>query len=366
MVERKIENRKISHIEICSKKDVQARNITNCFGDIHLVHNALPEIDLSDVQLDTILFGVKLKAPIMIEAISGGASEAAKLNSILAETAENLGIGLGLGSQRAALENPSLEYTYRVAREKAPNTLLVANLGAPQIAKGYKIEEAKKAIEMISANALAIHLNPLQEVVQIEGEPEFRGCVSAIHRLASRLNIPVIAKEVGSGISKEVAGILERAGVRGIDVAGGGGTSWAAVEYYRAEEANDDVHKRLGLSFWDWGIPTAISLIEVKSATDLTAIASGGIRNGQEIAKAIALGADAVGMALPLLRHALKGKETLMRELSYLIRELRTAMFLVGAKNLEDLKTTPLVITGKTAEYLRSRGVGIESYRSRS
>jgi isopentenyl-diphosphate Delta-isomerase len=360
-----VEKRKASHIEVCTRRNVQARSVRTHFDEIHLIHNALPEINLGDVQLGTKLLQYELKAPLLIEAMSGGTPEAAKLNAILAEAAESFGIGMGVGSQRAAIEDPSLEYTYRVVREKAPTSFLIANLGAPQLARGYGAKEAEKALEMISANALAIHLNPLQEVIQIEGEPEFRNCLSAIHDLASLLGVPIIAKEIGAGISKEVSKAVEKAGVRCIDIGGAGGTSWAAVEYYRADKVYNAVQKRLGLSFWDWGIPTALSLIEVKSSTGLSAIASGGVRNGLEVAKAIALGADAVGIALPFLRYSLEGRDKLMKEIDFILQELKTAMFLVGAKTIDDLKKVPVAITGTAAEYLRFRQIDVESYKRR-
>jgi isopentenyl-diphosphate Delta-isomerase len=360
-----IEKRKASHIEICARRNVQARSVKTHFDEIHLIHNALPEINLQDVQLGTRLLQYDLRAPVIIEAMSGGTPESVKLNSVIAEAAESLGIGMGVGSQRAAIEDPSLEYTYQIAREKAPTSFLIANLGAPQLARGYGVEEAEKTLKMISANALAIHLNPLQEVIQIEGEPEFRNCLSAIHELTSYLKVPIIVKETGAGISKEVSKAIEKAGVKCVDMGGAGGTSWAAVEYYRADKMYHASQKRLGLSFWDWGIPTALSLIEVKSSTGLSTIASGGVRNGLEIAKALALGADAVGIALPFLKYSLIGRDKLMKEIDFMLQELKTTMFLVGARTIDDLKKVPLAITGTAAEYLRFRQIDVESYKKR-
>jgi len=360
------EERKQSHVKISLTKDVQAKTIKTGFEEIHLVHRAAPEINRSQVDTAVEIFGHKLAAPIIISAMTGGTKSAAKINAVLAEAAEKLGFGMGVGSQRAALENPKLEYTFKVAREKAPNAFLIANIGCPQLTKGYSLKEVERAIEMIQADALAIHLNPLQEAIQAEGQPDFTGVLDKLKEISKAISVPIIAKETGAGVASEDAVMLEATGVKGIDVGGAGGTSWAAVEYHRAKEFNDETGQRLGLTFWDWGIPTAVSIVEVKRSTELTVIATGGIRTGIQIAKAIALGADAVGIALPLLKPALKGYKMVVKELNHLIAELKTAMFLTGANTVQDLKRVPVVITGITADWLRVRGFAPEGYAERS
>lgn len=360
-----IEERKQNHIRMCLTKDVQARSINAGFKDIHLVHKALPEINRNQVSTLTEIFGHKLAAPLIIGAMTGGTKTTTKINAVLAEAVEKLGLGMGVGSQRAALEDPKLAYTFQITREKAPTALLIANIGCPQLTSGYGVREAEEAVKMIKADALAIHLNPLQEAIQAEGQTDFMGGLNKIGEIAHALSVPIIAKETGGGIAAEVAVALDRAGVRGIDIGGAGGTSWAAVEYHRAKKVKDELRQRLGLTFWDWGIPTVASLIEVRNSTKLTIIATGGVRTGIDIVKALALGADAVGIALPLLKPALKGSEKVEKELNHLIAELKTAMFLTGAKSIQDLKKIPVVITGKTLDWLKVRGFKPEEYARR-
>ena len=355
--------RKMEHIDICIKDDVQARSIHAGFEDISLVHRALPEASLEDIDTSTEMFGYELAAPIVIEAMTGGTEKAAKINEFLAKVAEKFKIALGVGSQRVALEDPSLEYTFRVARDNAPSALLIANLGASEILGSSGLANIEKAVKMIDADVFAIHLNTLQEALQPEGYTSFNGLLEIIREVTSSVQIPVIAKETGAGIAFEEAKLLENAGVKGIDVSGAGGTSWAAVEFYRARMRMDEHHERLGNVFWDWGIPTAVSTVEVRHSTSLKVIASGGIRTGIDAAKAVVLGADAVGLAQPLLKPAVEGG--LERVLQMLISELKTAMFLVGAKSISQLKQSPLVITGKTGEWLRARGFKPEEYSRR-
>jgi isopentenyl-diphosphate delta-isomerase len=260
------------------------------------------------------------------------------------------------------LEEPQLEATYKIVRKKAPNAFLVANLGAPQLVKGYGVKEAVKAVEMIEADALAIHLNPLQEAIQPEGEANYEGCLQKLGELVEDLQVPLIVKETGAGISGEVAKKLEQLGVKGVDVSGAGGTSWAAVEYYRAKAVNDVFHQRLGESFWDWGIPTVASLVEVNQSTKLTTIASGGIRTGTDVAKALALGASLASMSTPILRPATQGVAEVKKTLNFFIEELKNTMFLVGVESVDKLKKAPRVILGKTAEWLEKRGFKPEVY----
>ena len=347
-----ISDRKLEHLLICENYDVEFKDKTNGFEDIELIHNVLPEINKHDIDLSTEVFGKKLDSPLFITAITGGHPAAKEINKQLAITAENNGIALGVGSQRAACEHPELEDTYTVVRENAPNCLLVGNIGAPQL------NLAEKAVEILDADILAIHLNPLQESIQPEGDLDARGYIDLINKITDSVNIPVLAKETGCGISAESAKALVDAGIDYIDIEGAGGTSWAAVETYRAED------KYLGELFWDWGIPTAISTAEVVNAVDVPVISSGGIRNGLEAAKAIALGADAVGMALPFLKNS-SSQENLNKFIQRFNDSLRLAMFLVGANNIEELKQSKLVIRGKTREWLTERGINTKNYSRR-
>jgi len=297
--------------------------------------------------------------------MTGGATETTKINAAIAQAVEELGLGMGVGSQRAAINNPKLEHTFTVAREKALTAFLIANIGAPQLVQGYGVREARRAVDMMKADALAIHLNPLQEAVQPEGETDYAGVLKKIGEIAQALKVPVIVKETGAGIAAEEAKILEAAGVAGIDVAGAGGTSWAAVEYHRAKRLGDEFRQRLGENFWDWGIPTAASLVEVVQSVHLTVTASGGIRSGMDVAKALALGADLASTALPVLRPATKSSEEIKKTLQFTIEELRNAMFLVGAESIQGLRDAPTVVIGKTAQWLRARGFHPELYARR-
>ncbi len=360
-----IEERKADHIQICLEENVQARKITTGFENIFFVHMALPEIERDKIDLSTIVFNHKFVAPLIVGAMTGGTAEAMKINAAIAEAVEDLGLGMGVGSQRAAIEDAKLERTFAIVREKAPTAFLIANIGGPQLVKGYGVKEAKKAVEMIEADALAIHLNPLQEAVQPEGETNYMGVLHKIGEIAQKLDVPVIVKETGAGIASEEARMLEAVGVAGIDVAGVGGTSWAAVEHHRAKRVQNEFHQRLGKNFWDWGIPTAVSLVEVVQSVHLTVIASGGVRSGIDVAKGLALGANLTSMALPILRRGANDSEEVKKVLRFVIEELRNTMFLVGAGSVEKLKEVPVVLTGKTAEWLRMRGFQPELYARR-
>jgi isopentenyl-diphosphate delta-isomerase len=360
----KIKSRKLDHLMIGLTKKVESHKPSG-FNDVTLIHNALPEINKEEIDSSINLFGCNLNAPLIIEPMTGGAFKAIKINASLAEAAEKLKIGIGVGSQRAALENPSLKKTYTIVREKASTTLVLANIGCSQILGEEGVEKAKEAIEMINANALTIHLNPLQESIQPEGETRFKGVLNSISQVIKKLNVPVVIKETGAGISMEVAKKLESVGVEFVDIAGLGGTSWASVEYYRAKLRSNKTLEALGKTFWDWGIPTVASLIEVKSNTKIKVIASGGVRTGLDIAKSIALGAEAAGLALPLLKQAVKGVKQTMQFLETIIEELKTAMFLTGSKNLNELKNAPIIISGKTSIWLSKRCINLNSYNTR-
>jgi len=358
MLASEISNRKIEHVNICLNKNVQSRLIRTGFGDVSFIHRSLPEMNVNDIDLAIDFFDHRLSAPIIIEAMTGGTKEATKINAALAEAAESLSLAMGVGSQRAAIENPRLKKTFKIAREKAPNIFLMANLGASELAGHYGQQEAENAVNMIDADALVVHLNPLQEAIQPEGNPSYRGVLTKIEEIANALSVPVIVKETGSGISAEDAKRLEKANVQGIDVSGVGGTSWSAVEYYRIQDIS---RKHFGELFWDWGIPTVASIVEVSQSTSLSVIASGGIRNGIQIAKSLALGADLSGLALPLLKPAVEGKVT--DYLERLIKELRITSFLIGVKKISEIKFVPLVITGKIAEWLNFRGYNTEIFQ---
>jgi len=359
------EERKASHIKICLEEDVQARRKTTGFEDVLLVHRAIPEINREKISLSTAVFNHKLSAPVIVGAMTGGGAETTKINASIAQAVEELGLGMGVGSQRAAIDNPELERTFTVTREKAPTAFLIANIGAPQLAREYGVKEARKAVEMMEADALAIHLNPLQETIQPEGETDYTGVLEKISKISQAIDVPVIVKETGAGIAAEEAKLLEEAGVAGIDVAGAGGTSWAAVEYYRAKRGKDGFRQMLGEHFWDWGIPTAASLIEVVQSVHLTVIASGGIRSGVDVAKALVVGADLASPALPVLRPATENPKEVERRLQFMIEELKNTMFLVGTDSVQKLKNASAVVTGRTAEWLRLRNFRLELYARR-
>lgn len=356
---KKTSKRKEEHIEICLNKRVECGSTLLHelsfwnFGDIDFVHNALPEADLEKIDVSIEFLGRKLGAPIIISGMTGGTKIAEKINKNLANAAEKLNLAMGVGSQRAAIENKKLEKTYYV-RDVAPNIFLIANLGLIQLNYGYGIDEVNRVIKMIDADAIALHLNALQESIQPEGNTNWIGCYEKLKMVCKNTKKPVIVKETGCGISKEVAKKVELAGASAIDISGKGGTSWGTVEIYRREENNvNEISK-------EWGIPTAISLLECLSETKIPVIASGGIRNGLEVAKCLALGASACGMALPLLRHAIKDSKDIENKLKEIIQELKIAMFLVGAKNIKELRKKCIVITGKTKDWAEIRGIDIK------
>ncbi len=360
-----IGERKADHIEVCLKENVQSRRATTGFEDVHLVHKALPEIEREKIDTSTTVFGYKFSAPLFVGAMTGGTEKATKINAAIAEAVEELHLGMGVGSQRIAIDNPKIERSFSIVRDKAPTAFILANIGAPQLVGKYGVKEAKKAVEMVKANVLAVHLNALQEAVQPEGDTNYSNLLQKICKLAQESDVPVIVKETGAGIAAEEAAMLEAAGVAGIDVAGAGGTSWAAVEYYRAKACQDGSSQRLGETFWDWGIPTAVSLVETVKSVNLPVIASGGIRNGIDATKALALGASLTSATYPFLKPATNSSEDVKKTLRYLVGEVRNAMFLVGANSVQKLQKVPLVLTGKTAEWLKIRGFRPEVYARR-
>lgn len=352
-----ISERKIEHLLLCAEKNVEAHRYLGLrvsgFDDLNLIHNCLPEIDKSSLDLSIKFLGKSLNAPILIASMTGGHPETKEVNAALAGAAEELGIGIGVGSQRAAIENPKLERSFSIVREKAPTTFVYGNIGIAQLNE-FGIEGIEQAVEMIDADAIAIHLNFLQEAIQPEGNVNASGCLMAIERLCKELSVPVIVKETGAGISHSQAMAIYNAGAAAIDVGGLGGTSWAAVETYRAQQQGDTRSEHLGRKFWNWGIPTVVSIVECSVA--IPVIATGGIRSGLDIAKSIALGASLCGIALPLVAPALKGQDEVTNTLKLIIEELRVAMFLCGCRDIEELRKAPVVITGKTKEFLEQRG----------
>jgi isopentenyl-diphosphate delta-isomerase len=344
-------SRKLDHLRICAEEQVECGDAG--FGDIRFVHNALPECDMGRIDLATRFLDHTFSSPLFISAMTGGHPGTKEVNARLARAAERYGIGMGVGSQRAALENPKLTDTFAIVRDEAPRAFLVANLGVVQL-RDHGIEWAERAVEMIEADALAIHLNFLQEAIQPEGDHNAIGCYDALEALCRECKTPVIVKETGCGVSAATARRCWGAGVRAIDTGGWGGTSWAAVESIRADEWNKVPDKKLtalGQEFSSWGIPSVVSLAEVL-ATGGPVIASGGIRSGQDVAKGLALGADLCGMALPLLKPALESDGALDSTIDAIHHGLAVTMFLTGSAGIMDLRKASLYIRGSTRQMI--------------
>ncbi len=331
-------SRKSDHIRINLEEDVNS-SLTSGFERYHYVHRALPELNLSEVDTSLTLFNKKLAAPLLISSMTGGTSEAALINERLAWAAEKAGVAMGVGSQRVGIEHPELADTFKV-RQVAPKILLFANLGAVQLNYQYTLKHCQQAVDMIEADGLILHLNPLQEALQLEGDTNFSGLVGKIEKVCRALPVPVIVKEVGWGISEEDARLLRSAGVSAIDVAGAGGTSWSQVEMYRLQEPN---FIRVAASFRNWGIPTSESIqMARRGAADISIFSTGGMKNGLDVAKAITLGADLGGMAGPFLKAAVISQEEVLALISALIQQIRIVMFVVAARNLSDLRRANL------------------------
>ncbi|WP_448565104.1 type 2 isopentenyl-diphosphate Delta-isomerase [Trichothermofontia sp.] len=329
------QTRKADHIRICLEGDVQHQAVTTGFERYRFQHCCLPELDLADLDLRTHFLGKPLGAPLLISSMTGGTEQAKIINQRLATIAQIYGLAMGVGSQRVAVEQPDLAVTFQV-RSLAPDVALWANFGAVQLNYGYGITDAQRLVDWLEADALILHLNPLQECIQPHGDTNFRGLLDKIARLCQQLPVPVIAKEVGNGISGIMAQRLLEAGVQAIDVAGAGGTSWAKVERDRAKTP---LQRRLGQTFGDWGIPTADCITQIRAVLPtVPLIASGGLRNGLDAAKAIALGADLVGLARPFLQAACESEESLAFLVESLIAELQVTLFCTGNANLTALK----------------------------
>lgn len=347
-----INQRKADHIRINLTENVQFPQLTTGLEHYYFVHQALPELDLDEVDTAVSVFGRQLSAPLLISSMTGGTPEAAAINRNLAEAAQAANVAMGVGSQRAGIERDDVQATFRV-RDIAPDILLLANLGAVQLNYGYSVDECRRAMDMIGADALILHLNPLQEAVQAEGDVRWRGLLQKIESVCRALGKPVVAKEVGWGISGQTAQRLIEAGISAIDVAGAGGTSWSQVEMHRAPTER---LRRLAGAFADWGIPTVESLLQVRAARnelgrdDVRLFASGGIRSGLDVAKCAALGADLVGLASPFLKRAAVSAAAVAEEIDLLLDEMRIAMFCSGAANLAALRR-PGVLVRRDASY---------------
>ncbi len=343
---RETKKRKNEHINYSLNENVQSFKTTG-FENVDFIHLALPEVNFEEIDTKITLFGKRLDYPLIISAITGGTERARKINRNIAKACKKFNIGMGVGSQRPMIEDPSLADTY-VTREDAGEILLLGNLGLPQFILGYTEEEARNAVDAIEADVLAVHLNALQEIVQPEGDTNFKNGIETLQSLKKSLEFPVVAKETGAGISKETAENLQF--MDGIDVGGLGGTSFSAVEYYRVEDAQ----KKTAALFWDWGIPTVQSIVETRPYTE-TLIATGGVRTGIDMAKSIALGADCCGIAHPVLTTA-ENYSDLESTIRDILTEFRKTMFLVACDSIEKLKKSKIIVKGKTREILSIRG----------
>ena len=345
-----IKDRKADHIRICKNERVAPGY---CYwDDVRLIHNALPEINADDIDMSCCLFGKKLDFPLIVTAITGGFPGAKKINANIAEACAELGIGMGVGSERAGVMGVSPE-SYSVVKDyDVP--LMIGNIGAVQLIEQksgevYTEEMIQKAVELVDADIIAVHLNPLQEMVQPEGDTRFEGCYDAIRELAREG--PVMVKETGAGISKQVADRLKGIGIQGLDISGMGGTSFSAVELYRAMDSEDEMLTNVGETFFDWGIPAPVSLGQCKGC-GLPLIASGGILDGIHVASSIAMGASAAGMANSILREATVSADAVKDKLKIIKKELQTAMLLTGCRDIKQLSNARYVVLGETKEWM--------------
>ena len=339
-----VQRRKAEHIRICVEKQV-TNGVSPGFERVMLIHQSLPELDFNRIDTSVEFLGKKLNAPILITAMTGGCPEARNINRNLAEAAERVGVALGLGSQRAMLKQPELTDTYQV-RDIAPSILLLGNIGIIQFANGSRAKEFVAAQE-IGCDAIAVHLNPLQEAIQPEGDKNWAGCATQLKSICEQSVLPIVVKETGAGISAETARVIELSGASAIDISGCGGTNFALVEAHRGSDT--------GTIFHDWGIPTACSLLEVRRTVKVPIVCSGGVASGLDMAKAIAMGASMTGLARPLLKPAMESADAVEKVLRGLMDQLKTAMLLVGARNIEELQHARYVLTGFVKEWADQR-----------
>ena len=354
-----VKQRKIEHVNIALGQDISVAQSAN-WNDVQFVHQALPEVDLDEIDTSVSFFGHGLRYPIFISSLTGGHDDVTSINRNLARAAEHYGLVLGVGSQRAGIVNPEVISSYAITREHAPKTYLIANIGAPQlIAQAhhapFTIEQVEHAVTMIGANALAVHMNSLQEATQPEGDRRTVGEAAALKTLTEKVSVPVIAKETGAGVCREQALLLRSCGVAAIDVGGAGGSSMSALEAERSKARGDARTHNIGLLFRDWGIATSVSIIEAKVAR-LPLIATGGVRTGLDMARALTLGATLVGIGFPFLKAASQSYDAVCELLETIVAELKVAMQLSGAASIEQLQQTDIVVTGETRNWLSMRG----------
>jgi isopentenyl-diphosphate Delta-isomerase len=354
-----IERRKGEHLALATGEGVETRTSAG-WDDVLLAHDALPAVDADQVDLSVDLLGRRLRLPLVITGMTGGHQAARAVNRLLAGAAERWGLAFGVGSQRAALRDEELVPTYSVAREAAPTAFLIGNIGISQLLeqpgeKALTLDEIHRVVAMVRADALAVHLNYLEEIVQPEGQTRARGAAEALAAVVRGCGVPVIVKETGAGIGRATALRLKELGVHALDVGGAGGTSFAAIEAHRARDRGDERRALLGERFRDWGLPTAVAVVGA-AATRLPIIATGGVRSGADAAKALALGATAVGVGRPLLQAALRGSEVVDEWIAQFELELRTAAFLTGVTGASALRSVPRVILGSTKEWIAQLG----------
>lgn len=341
-----ISQRKKDHLALCAGPNVGFRNKSTLIDDVKLVHCALPEIHADDVDSKVKLLGKTLQAPLIVAAMTGGTDRASEINKDLARAANELGLGFGLGSQRAMFERPDTTWTFEV-RDVAPDVLLLGNLGLVQ-AKQMSTAQIEELAGRIGADALCIHLNPAMEIVQPGGDRDFSGGLELLRRLVDELSIPVVAKETGCGLSRSIAEKIKETGVRTVDVSGAGGTSWVAVEAHRAVDPDQ---KAVAEELWDWGIPTAASVLQLQGL-GLDVIATGGMRNGLDVARAVALGATAGGIAAAVLKaHKAGGYEGAKTFLRRAVEVIRSVMLLTGSRSVSELQSAPRILTGELAHW---------------
>ncbi len=328
-----ISKRKKDHLKIALNRGVNFRNKTTGLEEYDFLHCAAPELNINDVDLSVKFLNKKLSMPFMVTGITGGCKEALSINRVIAQICEEESVAMGVGSQRQLFENSDFTESYKIIRQYAKNVPVIGNIGVVQVAESWNSDKISRLVDIIEADALAVHLNPLQEILQPEGDVNFKGVIKAVERLIKSVKVPIIIKEIGCGISEETARKFVDAGVKYIDIAGAGGTSWAGIESYRTK------NKMLAESFWDWGIPTAVSIEMVKRIKDARIIASGGIRSGIDMAKALALGAEMCGAALPVLKSVSYGGGNKLKELIGLWRmQLQAVLFLTGSSKIEHLR----------------------------
>lgn len=354
-----VKQRKLEHVSVALEQGIGVAQRAN-WNDIQFVHQALPEVDLDEVDTSVSFLGHTLRYPIFISSLTGGHLDVTSINRNLARAAEEYGLALGVGSQRAGIVNPEVATSYAVTRQYAPNTFLIANIGAPQLIAqprhaAFTLEQVQRAIAMIGANALAVHMNSLQEAAQPEGDRRAVGEAAALKALTGQLTVPVLAKETGAGVCREQALLLRSCGVAAIDVGGAGGSSMSAMEAARSQARGDERMHNIGMLYRDWGIATPIAVVE-SSVAGLPLISTGGVRNGLDMARALALGANLVGIGFPFLKAASVGYEAVCELLETVVAELKVAMQLSGAATIAQLQQVDIVVTGETRDWLMLRG----------